>query len=78
MFQSSNPALANDDAFQEFYGDRIAARPDTVTLQGVVNKTAILVGLAIGAGVFGYWGSEARKRYFHSDFWLQKARAAPP
>jgi uncharacterized YccA/Bax inhibitor family protein len=56
-FQSSNPALLNDDAFSQFYGKNMyaAERPSTITLQGVVNKTALLVGIAIVAGAAGYW-----------------------
>jgi uncharacterized YccA/Bax inhibitor family protein len=52
--QSSNPALNNGDAFEQFYGALAQERPTTATLQGVVNKTAILLGLAIVAGAGGY------------------------
>ncbi len=56
MWQSSNPALHNDKAFEEFYGSRgmTAAQPATATLQGVVNKTGMLLLLAITGGAGGY------------------------
>ncbi len=54
MWESSNPALRNEDTFRQFYG-RMAERADTATLQGVVNKTAILTGIAVVAGAGGYW-----------------------
>ncbi len=57
-WQSSNPILAKDDAFAQFYGGgamAIAAeKPTTATLSGVVNKTAILVLIAVAAGAFAY------------------------
>jgi uncharacterized YccA/Bax inhibitor family protein len=53
--ESSNPALSNQDAFSQFYGkDMFAAKADVTTLQGVINKTALLVGVAIAAGAVGY------------------------
>ena len=56
MWDSSNPALNNNDAFGQFYGrEMFATRPTVATLQGVVNKTAILVGIAVIAGSLGYW-----------------------
>jgi uncharacterized YccA/Bax inhibitor family protein len=56
MWQSTNPALANDDIFQQVYGKgMLDTRANVATLQGVVNKTAILTGLAIAAGAAGYW-----------------------
>lgn len=54
QLQSTNPALANDDAFQQYYGQLEGARPETVTLQGVVNKTAIMLAIAVAAGAGGY------------------------
>jgi uncharacterized YccA/Bax inhibitor family protein len=54
MWQSSNPALANDDAFREFYGHLERTRPEATTLQGVVNKTALLVLIAVAGGTGGY------------------------
>ncbi len=56
MWQSSNPALHNDKAFEEFYGSRgmTAAAPATATLQGVVNKTGMLLLLAVTGGAGGY------------------------
>lgn len=59
QLESSNPALANDDAFSSYYGDMAGAKSDVTTLQGVVNKTAILVGIAIVAGAGGYAVAEA-------------------
>jgi len=60
QMQSSNPALA-EDAFNEYYGDmaNTSAKADVTTLQGVVNKTAILVGIAIVAGAGGYAAAAA-------------------
>ena len=56
MWQSTNPALANDDAFEQYYGRQATAeQADVTTLQGVVNKTAILLVIAVLAGTFGYW-----------------------
>lgn len=52
--QSSNPVLANDDAFNQYYSGTAEAQADVTTLQGVVNKTAILVGIAIVTGAGGY------------------------
>lgn len=61
QLQSSNPALTSGDAFNEYYGEMagIAAKPDVTTLQGVVNKTAILVGIAVVAGAGGYAAAAA-------------------
>jgi uncharacterized YccA/Bax inhibitor family protein len=57
-FQSSNPAL-NGDTFNEVYGRRsfqaAAERADTASVQGIVNKTAILIAIAAIAGAVGYW-----------------------
>lgn len=55
MWNSSNPVLANDDAFERFYGGgAVEAKPNVATVQGVVNKTALLVLLAVAAGGAGY------------------------
>ena len=55
MWQTSNPTL-NNDIFNEVYGKDMFATPANVTtLQGVVNKTSVLVSIAIAAGVLGYW-----------------------
>lgn len=54
QLQSSNPALARDDAFQQYYGQMEGTRSESVTLQGVVNKTAILLAIAVAAGAGGY------------------------
>lgn len=53
MFETSNPALRNDNVFNDVYG-RLAGRTDTITLQGVVNKTGFLVLLTVAAGAGGY------------------------
>jgi uncharacterized YccA/Bax inhibitor family protein len=53
MLQSSNPALRNENVFNEVYGS-FAERADTITLQGVVNKTGLLVLIAVAAGAGGY------------------------
>ena len=56
MWNSTNPALANDDAFKQFYGKAMFdERSNVATVQGVVNKTAILTGIAVAAGTVGYW-----------------------
>lgn len=58
MWNSTNPALANDDLFNQYYGKgglHQSAKADVATVQGVVNKTAILATIAIAAGVVGYW-----------------------
>ena len=34
---------------------KYAEQADVTTLQGVVNKTAILLSIAVVAGTFGYW-----------------------
>jgi uncharacterized YccA/Bax inhibitor family protein len=58
--QSSNPVLNDADTFNQFYGEMAgtAQREDVTTVQGVVNKTAILVLVAVGAGAAGYAISE--------------------
>ena len=60
MWQSSNPVLNNNDAFSQYYGKDMYASQNAVTksnvttLAGVINKTAILVGIAATAGAVGY------------------------
>jgi uncharacterized YccA/Bax inhibitor family protein len=59
MWESSNPVLNNDNAFasdfsRNMFGSNAVERPNVTTLQGVVNKTAILVGIAVFAGTIGY------------------------
>lgn len=55
MWQTSNPTL-NNDIFNQVYGkDMFAAQANVTTLQGVVQKTSILVSIAIAAGALGYW-----------------------
>ncbi len=55
MFRSSNPALgAGDDLFNEYYGAEVKTRSNVATLNGCVNKTAILVLITCVAGGAGY------------------------
>jgi uncharacterized YccA/Bax inhibitor family protein len=55
MWKSSNPILNNNDTFSQVYGkDMFATKADVMTVEGVVNKTALLVGIAITAGFGGY------------------------
>ena len=56
MYRSSNPVLSRDDKFQEYYGVMAGGKEksDVATLQGVVNKTSILVGIAVIAGGMAY------------------------
>ena len=53
MWQSSNPALTNDQTFQELKSI-FAGESNVATLQGVVNKTGFLALLAVSAGAGGY------------------------
>lgn len=56
MWNTSNPVLANDDKFAEFYGqDAVVPRANVATVQGVVNKTGILALVALALGGVGYW-----------------------
>ncbi len=51
MWQSSNPALGNEEAFRQLEGVFAGGRErDVATVQGVVNKTAVLALLAVAAG----------------------------
>jgi uncharacterized YccA/Bax inhibitor family protein len=52
MWETSNPALRNDQAFQQLQGI-FAGERDVATLQGVVNKTGVLTLLAVAAGAGG-------------------------
>ncbi|UCD74650.1 MAG: Bax inhibitor-1/YccA family protein [Phycisphaerales bacterium] len=55
MWNSSNPALTREDAFGDYYGKSMfAERTDITTLSGVVNKTGLLVSIAIVTGAIGY------------------------
>jgi uncharacterized YccA/Bax inhibitor family protein len=55
MWNSSNPVLNHTDSFDQVYGrDMFATRSNESTLQGVVNKTAILVGICTACGCVGY------------------------
>jgi len=55
QWQSSNPVLANDDAFERYYGkSAVEAQPKVATIQGVVNKTMLLVLIAVASGGAGY------------------------
>lgn len=70
--QSSNPVLAQDDVFNEYYGEAAGTvRSNVTTLQGVVNKTAILVGVAIVAGAGGY----AVGQLYPSAIWISAIAA---
>jgi uncharacterized YccA/Bax inhibitor family protein len=72
MWASTNPALANDDVFNKYYGKAMFdAKPNTATLQGVVNKTAILTLIAIAAGAGGY----ALVSQFASLLWISAIAA---
>lgn len=55
--ESSNPTL-NDEVFSQYREldaeTGVQARPETTTLQGVVNKTSIFVAIAIVGGIIGY------------------------
>lgn len=51
---SSNPVLAKDDVFEQYYGGRAEMAPQAAAISGTVNKTAILVLVAIVAGAGGY------------------------
>ena len=54
MWNSSNPILNRDDTFSQVYGrEMFATKPNVTTLPGVVNKTAILVGIAVVSGAIG-------------------------
>lgn len=56
MWQSSNPVLNSNDSFNQVYGKNMfaAERANVTTIPGVVNKTAILTAIAVGAGAVGY------------------------
>ena len=54
---SSNPVLNDQDTFAKVYGKDMfasAAKPATATMTGVVNKTALLVLIAIVSGGLAY------------------------
>jgi uncharacterized YccA/Bax inhibitor family protein len=58
MWTSSNPVLTRGDKFQEAYGElKGTQQSEVTTLQGVINKTAILTVIAVvaGAGGFSYF-----------------------
>jgi uncharacterized YccA/Bax inhibitor family protein len=55
MWQSSNPALNNDNAFRQLAGSAFGEeRTDVATLSGVVNRTSLLISIAVVAGAGGY------------------------
>lgn len=55
MWTSSNPVLTRGDKFQEAYGEMSGThQAEVTTLQGVINKTAILTLIAVVAGTGGY------------------------
>lgn len=47
--ETSNPLLKRDSAFSQAWGGS-----ETMTLQGVINKTGVLLLLCIGAGAFSW------------------------
>lgn len=55
MFRTSNPAL-KDDVFQVYGADSSMAetRSNTMTVNGAINRTAILLCLCAGAAVFAW------------------------
>jgi len=57
MWQSSNPALAHSNAFEQTINGSAFAmeRSNVTTLAGIVNKTVLLSAIALGAGGIGYW-----------------------
>lgn len=61
MWKSSNPILNSNDAFSEYYGKNMfaagemPAKANVATISGVINKTAILVGIAATAGAVGFY-----------------------
>lgn len=73
MWQSSNPALHNESAFEAFDGSEAtaAARPAVATLQGVVNKTGLFAAIAVAGGAGGYWLVGA----FPSMLWISTVAA---
>jgi len=54
MWSSSNPVLTNEQAIQEHFGNISGAREDVTTITGIVNKTALLCGIALFTGGLGY------------------------
>ena len=54
MWESSNPALTNNHALSQFGRDMLGSRSEVTTLVGVMNKTGILIGLALLGGASGY------------------------
>ena len=57
VFQSTNPALHNEQAFNPFaYGQSGAvAASGVTTMSGVIQKTTLLVSLAMICGGVGFW-----------------------
>lgn len=54
MWQSSNPALTNNEAIQEHLGHLTGSKSTTTSISGVMSKTAILIAVAFAAGGLGY------------------------
>jgi len=54
QLQSTNPVLTDEQTFEQTYGE-MAGRRSVATFQGVVNKTGILLLIAVLGGAFGYW-----------------------
>jgi len=57
FFQSTNPALRNEQAFNPFAYEQagVATLPATTAVSGVIQKTTLLVTLAMIFGGLGYW-----------------------
>ena len=53
MFRTGNPALKENTFLDAASGAVVSRNSDAMTLNGTVNKTAILLGLAL---LTGYWG----------------------
>jgi uncharacterized YccA/Bax inhibitor family protein len=54
MWESSNPALTNNNVLSQFGRNMLGSRSDVTTLAGVMNKTGILIALALLGGASGY------------------------
>ena len=67
-WKSSNPILSNQDAFNEFYGQATVEKSNVTTMSGVINKTGILGGLAVAAGMGGYAFIQANPQYMMGVF----------
>ncbi len=54
VWQSSNPALTNDRAFAEAHFGMQRERSTQASMTGVINKTTLLVVIAVTAGALAY------------------------